>query len=87
MSAKKELAGKDQQIAELESLLAEAKGDAATHLRNLERHGANPSRMAELEQQVEAMAITIRGLTEERDTAVAAVEAMRIEDLEAGFAS
>lgn len=44
-------------------------------------------RVTALEQQVDARDITIRGLTVERDTAVAAVEAMRIEDMEAGMAS
>jgi uncharacterized membrane protein (DUF2068 family) len=44
-------------------------------------------RVTALEQQIAARDITIRGLTVERDTAVAAVEAMRIEDMEAGMAS
>lgn len=44
-------------------------------------------RCTALEQQLTARDETIRGLTEECDTAVAAVEAMRIEDMEAGFTS
>jgi chromosome segregation ATPase len=49
MSAKKELAAKDERIAELETQLAEAESDAATHLANVERLSPKAARTGEAE--------------------------------------
>lgn len=49
MSAKKELAGKDERIAVLETQLAESKADAAAHLRNLEGLAGKASRTDDAE--------------------------------------
>lgn len=73
-----------KRVDDLEQQLRAAQDELAVAKRDLaEVSGANGRLAAQLDERD----ITIRGLTEERDTAAAAVEAMRIEDMEAGFTS
>ncbi|WP_042408158.1 hypothetical protein [Streptacidiphilus carbonis] len=77
MSARGEVDRLTRENRELRTQLEDALREVA------EVSGANGQLAAKLDERD----ITIRGLTEERDTAVASVEAMRIEDMEAGFTS
>jgi small-conductance mechanosensitive channel len=67
----------EQQVRELQEELADAEREV------LEVSGAN----GRLAAQLDKAETTTRGLAEENATLKASLEAMRIEDLEAGFAS